>query len=519
MIELDDMTRDDWQEMVPEVSLRPQQFDALAQIWDKFHTTEVVMLQAPTGVGKSIIEIALTRKFADMGGKSFIVTPQRSLQDQLAGWDSIAVMKGKGAYRCSLVDDQSAATAPCSDDQDVRQSHGECAVGYCPFYTALHNAVEVEPTTVHNYSSILAQTWMAPHFSRRDLLCLDECHTAAGWVRNFMTFVFSQSLVLTLFGELPDSNFVEWIVPRLMDLLGGENATIPRGLPDEEHLMLLRLRPMISRFSRTEWAINRVYCDDRLQGWEIIPVRVSPLAGVLTGMGSRLLLVSATILNEKFMAAELGLTSRGVSSVTIDSSFHPDIRPIVRRYSGRMSRRHIDATTPVLFRNLAKIAAVHRNERGIVHTVSHDLARDATHFLMGDDPSRVVVQLPKGGDRDAAIRDFLSGAMGPNAILIGPSLQEGLDGAYDSCRWQAIIKAPFPSLGDPTVARIMDKNGPLAKWADSWYGWKTAQALVQAIGRVVRAPDDYGTTYLLDSSIERVLASGFVPRYISDAIV
>jgi len=52
------MNPDDWQGLIPEMGLRPVQFDALARIWAAYEDgAEVVLLEAPTGVGKSIIQL------------------------------------------------------------------------------------------------------------------------------------------------------------------------------------------------------------------------------------------------------------------------------------------------------------------------------------------------------------------------------------------------------------------------------------------------------------------------------
>lgn len=97
---------------------------------------------------------------------------------------------------------------------------------------------------------------------------------------------------------------------------------------------------------------------------------------------------------------------------------------------------------------------------------------------------------------------------------------EGIDGAGDSCRWQAMCKVPWPHMKDPVVTRLMESVDPTTKkWANAWYTWKAAQQTVQGMGRVCRSDDDYGVTYLLDSGFKRMLDSGFVPRYVLDAVV
>ena len=59
--------------------------------------------------------------------------------------------------------------------------------------------------------------------------------------------------------------------------------------------------------------------------------------------------------------------------------------------------------------------------------------------------------------------------------------------------FQAILKAPYANLGD---ARVKQRREQLP----AWYDWQTVAAMEQAIGRVQRAPDDHGDTYILDAN-------------------
>jgi ATP-dependent DNA helicase DinG len=517
------MNRADWQALVPEVELRPQQFDALAAVWGHFESSvDAVFLEAPTGVGKSIIQLALGRKIAQGGGGSYIVTPQRALQDQMRGWEGTRIMKGRGTYEC-LLTDGTAATAPCTVSPDVRDSQPECQVGSCPFYTALHQAIE-SPMVVHNYSSLMAQSIIGGHFGQRELLCLDEGHTAANWIRKFMTFELTREELGELSSEEPpwrrassdkdrkarDAQFLEWFVG-IVDSF----ETIPMGLSDELKVTLMRAKACKESFRAVPWAVEYSRDDDE---WTVLPLRVAPIAWTLTGLGRKLLVVSATILHKRLMSAELGLGQKRVEMVKIESAFPAGNRPIVRRYAGSMSRKHRDSSMASVIRMLREIADRHRMEAGMVHTVSHALALEVYDALTAHDTTRTIVLLPSDGQRDKIIREFLSGALGPSAILIGPSLMEGIDGKDDSCRWQAMVKAPWPNMGDPVVRELFDCDGDALKWANAWYNWKAAQSAVQGFGRVCRTPDDHGVTYLIDNSFQRVLDSGYIPGYVKDAI-
>jgi hypothetical protein len=58
-----------------------------------------------------------------------------------------------------------------------------------------------------------------------------------------------------------------------------------------------------------------------------------------------------------------------------------------------------------------------------------------------------------------------------------------------------VCKAPYRNTNDSRVARRLADD----QWA--WYHRTALRTVIQACGRVVRAPDDYGATYLADDSL------------------
>lgn len=82
-------------------------------------------------------------------------------------------------------------------------------------------------------------------------------------------------------------------------------------------------------------------------------------------------------------------------------------------------------------------------------------------------------------------------------ILLTPSGFEGLDLAGDLSRYQIILKAPFGSLGEARMKKI------LASWPDI-YSLLTLMKISQGAGRSVRGPEDYAVTYMLDTNIQRL---------------
>lgn len=554
----------DWQGLVPEVTLRPVQHETLDRIWNDLYVedNDVVFFEAPTGVGKSIVMLALMRwDIANNIADGFMVTPQRVLQDQLGKWSDVRVMKGRGSYQCALVRGATAASAPCTLDATIRELHVECGDAACPYYNALMMA-KACPAVIHNYMSLMAQAHIGKHFGQRRLLCLDEGHTAVGWVRQYVTAEFTDHDCKLLSDSPPSADigtheFMKWFRLTLMRL-----DEVPSGASERLSLVLSRVlshraaygiprwdaesRSILREKWRNEtgeigasfddWLAERIEHDSRVmpfevvrhepcQGeqygrWEIIPLRVAPLGKMLTGMGAKVVIVSATILDVDLCALEIGLKDAKRTFVRCDRAFDPGNRPIAKRYAGSMSFKKKRETMPKLVDCIRRIADDHRDEPGIIHSVSYALAWDIAKELRPMLSGRPVVMLKRGEARDATIHTFLTGGFGSNAILIGPSLMEGIDGKGDCLRWQVMAKVPWPHMHDPVVKWIMHMPGSSGKkWANRWYLWKAAQQSVQGFGRACRTPSDYGSTYLLDSGFERILSSGFMPKYVVDAIL
>jgi len=82
--------------------------------------------------------------------------------------------------------------------------------------------------------------------------------------------------------------------------------------------------------------------------------------------------------------------------------------------------------------------------------------------------------------------------MSSDTILVGPTLNEGVDLPGDDCRFIIILKVPYPSLANKIVKEKI-KLFPL------WYESSTSNQIIQGIGRGVRYNGDWCVSYILDA--------------------
>jgi Rad3-related DNA helicase len=94
-------------------------------------------------------------------------------------------------------------------------------------------------------------------------------------------------------------------------------------------------------------------------------------------------------------------------------------------------------------------------------------------------------------------------------VFLSVKMEEALDLEGDACRWQLLCKAPYPNTRDSRVAHRLGAG----QWG--WYYRTALRTVIQACGRVVRAPDDHGATYLGDTSLLDLFerASGDTPGW------
>ena len=131
----------------------------------------------------------------------------------------------------------------------------------------------------------------------------------------------------------------------------------------------------------------------------------------------------------------------------------------------------------------AEVIASRPGARGIVHTVSHSRAKEFCRHLALYDPQSAMRLA-------GSLEDYCSRE---DAVLVTASHGTGHDFPDDLCRWQVVLKCPYPDLSDPlTMARQQE--------SPEYVRGVAADALVQICGRNMRHEHDYGETFIVDSA-------------------
>jgi len=229
---------------------------------------------------------------------------------------------------------------------------------------------------------------------------------------------------------------------------------------------------------------NETYYGKRQPVLSVVPMSTKSLPPILwPSVVKKIVLLSATI-NPKDID-ELGLSLRRVTYIEADSPIDPMRRQVKYIPAGRMSNQTLIAGAKRISEKINELADLQTNDKGIIH-IPYGAANELRKHLIGP---RYIWHTHD--DKDSVLNRFKTSK--EPLVMIASGMYEGVDLPYDKARWQVIAKVPFLNLGSPKVKAKMEKDS-------DWYAWEAIKRIVQATGRIVRAPDDFGVTYILDNS-------------------
>jgi Rad3-related DNA helicase len=504
----------------PAPSFRGAQERALADITDAFTAgNRVVLVRAPTGSGKSLLARAIAGAARSVEEASpsqatgaYYTTPQVSQLDDVAEddlLDDLNVIRGKSNYTCILPgeEDTPVNRAPCA-----RRRGYDCSVQHrCPYYS--DRAIASNRPIAAMTLAYFMQTAGSDVFRTRDVVVVDEAHGLAEWAEMYATIELSaQTVPVWDDVGVPDVHNDEVgplertarFAKALLGVCSDEkDELLHQGdLSPEEAARRDRLQELISELkwfledyrdvdSATTWVVDQP--DDEGGALTIKPLDPEKyLQHTVWDRGNRFALLSATILSKESFCRGVGLDPEEVALVDVGHTFPVEHRPLFDTTQGKMTYEHRDETLPKVARLCLRLMARHPDEKGLIHAHSYAIARQlAQRFDQFGVAARV--RRHDSDDRDAQLEAWK--ASDDPEVFVSVKMEEALDLKGDLCRWQVLCKAPYLNTGDSRVAaRLEDGQWP-------WYHRAALRTVIQACGRVVRAPDDHGATYLADSSL------------------
>ncbi|PSQ48663.1 helicase [Halobacteriales archaeon SW_7_65_23] len=518
----------------PAPEYRGNQEETLRKIREAFDAdNDVVLVRAPTGSGKSLLARAVAGCSAtpceagptDPIG-AYYTTPQVSQLDDVAGdplLSDLNVIRGKNNYDCILPGetDTPVDQAPC-----VREREFDCQVKHrCPYFSdrAIAANREIAAMTL----AYFMQTAGSDVFGMRDVVVIDEAHGLGDWAEMYATIDLGPRTVPPWNDVKPDAiedledaadyaEYLTTICTRGLESLRGNAELTPEEVAKRDQLTELRsdLRWFLEEYrdpdSPTTWVV------DQPDG-EGSPVTIKPLnperylTHTVWDRGRTFALLSATILNKEAFCAGVGLDPDRVALVEVPHTFPVEDRPLYDVTQGKMTYEHREETLPAIARTLVRLMQHHPDEKGLVHCHSYAIQEQLAD-LLADFGVASRIRRHDREDRDAQLETWKRGDGAE--VFLSVKMEEALDLEGECCRWQLLCKAPYPNTRDSRVAARLEDG----QWG--WYYRAALRTVIQACGRVVRAPDDYGATYLADTSLLELFdrARSDMPDWFADQV-
>jgi len=495
---------------------RPKQVEALK--WLQAQEAKYVLLEAPVGVGKSAIGVCYSAWLHQGKGSSYILTPQRILQEQYErSFDAgiLASLYGKGNYSCR------SKNTTCDIGSLVKPKCDSC-----PFGIAMGKAVK-SPNTVFNYKLALLLYSFTPIFdperNKRKLMILDECHTVEEHLVEFNAVTVSKKRC-----EKFDIKFPDMSKHQLLTAHQWMKETYAPAAQTYLTHMFHEVEPLLDKGSNelTRHEIKRIreYSNledhvDEIQEFIYTPqtnltneyvlvfdktmFKFKQVTGarnfheILDPQADKFLFMSSTILNKEGFCKDLGLPPEDTAFLSLESEFPTENRQVLftpqMKMNARWSGDENVANREKMLNQVRTVVNFHEGESGIIHTANFAIAKWLVENLDNGTVSHQILHHnpDSGDDRGAVIRQF-TGITKPS-ILISPSITEGLDLVDDLARFAIFAKVPFGYMGDQWIKRRMQMS-------NEWYQRRAVISIIQGGGRVVRSKEDWGVVYILDES-------------------
>ena len=509
------------------------------------------ILSADTGTGKSIIGAVVAKVFKnrfenelaedDDIKPAMIVVHSNSLVKQYGETfkdfesDEFHQIIGAGNYKCELAASMSLEKDKKFTGEDCVKSKADKAEQekYCNHceYNIARASINTTDTLITNYSYHFISSMLSNHLKKRKIVIFDEAHTINDVFCDHATIEIDGSVLqgyidecskyspLTLRDsidvmddvrnqllreELNQSNYVQPLrqLKTAFEAIAEVFIEKSNSADIEEFVKLKRIA---KKYQGHATRINDLFVYKFDHSFEyneqetkitIKPIFVGNMSNKI--MTDYNLFMSATI-SPDFMRITMELDKGETAFVGLDPVYDPENKQIIFCGNKKLSYYTMkDPDTIQYLQDVVREVVSNANDdgyKGLMLTPSFAVGETLSKAV----PKATKVFLHKSGMKIGdLVREFK--AYKGKAILISPSIYEGLDFADDFSRYQIIVKAPFPSLGDNRMKHIADKYPDI-------YKIMTIKKIVQGLGRSVRNKDDYCLSFILDQTAEQLFKS------------
>lgn len=480
------------------------QVDYIQEVLKELDTCDVLVLDADTGSGKSVI-LQTIANFLNKTKKwtTATITPKVQLQDQYdKQFKDTPILKGMARYRCREI--------PELDCKEKREMYGNCDGCECPFVIA-KKSVEKADNAVFNFHSYILNK------VRKDVIIVDEAHNIYNALSDMQSLKVWKHVSNYPENLVHYSDITIWLEKEIENLESEINficSAINSKTPLDQKREILkeasRVKKKLDKFRKTCRGIQVAptnyfveHSQDYYKGemkdqLRLRPTTLEKMPAYLWGDSTqKIILASGTI--REIDIKKFGLSRKRVKFFKMPAPIAAEDRPIKCEFIGNMAWKYQNKNMPRLLEKIKELKARHKDTKGIVHmpyNMSMKLKKIDTEksFIYHDQENK-----------DKKLKEFMDSP--PGTVLIACGMDEGLDLPGREYGWQAIAKVQYPSKSDKLIEDWYE-NDP------EWIKWLTARTIIQQSGRINRKVGDKGVTYFLDTQFgnEKKRQYGFYQR-------
>ena len=525
-------------ENFPFKQAREEQLETISEIKEAIDKGyKYIVLEAGTGTGKSVIAATLARIY----DSAYIITKTKQLQKQYYDdfkYLNYKLVKGRGNFYCKEYAEKGEKEIceygrcilenyKCPYHIDEISFHTHSIDDSCP-YLYQKIAASQSPVVISNYHFAY---YFPIEFPCRKLLIFDEAHNAEALVMSLLSHKFDKEQIkkdydLVISQEQIDAilegSYEIWIsfIKSIGEAYKKHLQKLNKIPKSRQTLLVLKtkaklikeideLETLISRIRRNpyNWIVD-YNSEKKVISFE--PIEVSGYAKeALMKKGEICVFMSGTILDYKLFASYLGIGEDEIYAIRRTSPFDFRRNPVITSRNMEMRYSDLKEMAPRTIPEIDKILTKHKNEKGVIHTISYECKKYLKRKLKS---GRFVDH--KTYDREAKLNKFIKSS--DSLVLISPSMDEGVDLPGELCRFQVIYKVPYPSLGSRQTKIRSDRD-------PRWFNYQTTLRLLQTYGRGLRFQNDYCKTYFIDSRLQYFVNIDemyyqFIPNYFKAAI-
>ena len=471
----------------------------------------------PTGIGKSLLAnsmIALLKyfKYIPMWKQSVIVTHQKLLQNQYEReFTYLTDIRGKSNYFCLVEMGSSIDTAPCSRDKEYKCR----AVSQCPYYSRRNFIFEKEAKSIlTNYAWYF--TYSSSLWNYEGALgcqVFDEAHLMEDilidrYKIDIEEVISNIEAINKVYNFDPQHNFKLLLQVKNVNEISVYLAFLVENFkPYKEYLHLKKALGNYLKieeiYNTIQYVLSSKYLEYKLCNRKLY---VTPLHELITSMNNKSkysIYLSSTVANEyvhKNMVRNCYFMER-------PSLFEIDRRKIYNFQNlFRLNSEFFEDGKKIgnWITVIDWIINQYPDEKGVIFTSSFEMASYMKHSKYKD---RLLIHDNSLGSKTLS-QLFEIFKSSKDKILVSPSISTGFDFKGDLSRFQIIAKIPFTDFN----------SEERQVYGEDYYYNSTMNKIIQMTGRSIRDKNDYATTYILDSSLKRLIERSYPPKWWTDSV-